>query len=163
MNINELQEDIKDHKSKMADSYNGIVELMIPFHMLTQKLYTGISKLEEEKYKLGNSEADALITTYVSGDKEYTITPTKLQHKLLFTSGAITKVLKKLEDKNLIIRLESPVDKRSKLVRLTIEGQKIAKEVFIDIMQFNEKAFSSLSKKEKELLQKSIIKVLSHS
>lgn len=160
MNINELQTDIEDHKEKFGDLYKDITEIMLPFYLLNQKLFEGICNLQESKYRLSNSEADVLITTFVSGDKKYIISPTKLHHKLLFTTGAITKVLKKLEEKELVIRIDDEYDKRSKLVQLTSNGITLAKEMFSDIMNYQENVYGSLTKKEKETFKKLINKVL---
>lgn len=160
MNINELQTDIEDHKNRFGDNYGEISQLMLPLFMFHQKLLNGICNVQEGKYKLSNSEVDTLITTYVSGSDEYIITPTKLHQKLLFTTGAITKVLKKLEDKELIIRIDDEYDKRSKLVKLTPQAVELVKNVFKDITSYQESVFNALTKKEKESFTKLVLKLL---
>lgn len=159
MNTNELHEDIKDHKNRLGDVYSEVTELVIPFFMLHQKLFEAACKIQEEKYKLSNSEVDVLITALVSGDENYIISPTKLYHKLLFTTGAITKVLKKLEYKKYIIRIDNEHDKRSKLLQLTPKGISTTKEVFKDVMNFQEKVFSALTKREQDIFENSLIKI----
>jgi DNA-binding MarR family transcriptional regulator len=160
MNLNELQQDIIDHKERLGDTYYETIKTVLPFVVLQQKIYEKISKIQEEGYKLNNSEVDVLITTLVSGDETYSITPTKLHHRLLFSTGAITKVLKKLEEKNYIIRINNPHDKRSKLVQLTPQGKETAQKVFNDMMNFHTKSLSTLSQKEKESFEKTVLKLL---
>lgn len=160
MNINEIKTDIQDHKNRFKEECKDVIELMLPFFTLNQKLFTSIDKMQLEKYKLSNSEVDVLITAYVSGNDDFSITPTKLQHKLLFTSGGITKVLKKLEEKDYIIRVDDDSDKRSKLVKLSSLGEEMAVKIFKEIMEFQDGAFGVLTKKEKEQFEKIIFKVL---
>lgn len=160
MNLNELETDIKEHKERFRESYSDIAEVAITLFMLHQKLFDGVSRIQEQKYRLNNSEVDVLITTFVSGDENYLITPTKLHQKLLFTTGAITKVLKKLTEKEYIVRVDDEYDKRSKLVQLTPKGIEITKEVFEDIMSFQKRSFSILTKREIETFKRLITKVL---
>jgi DNA-binding MarR family transcriptional regulator len=159
MNINELDSDIAEHKQRLGKNYNDILETTLPFYMFHQKLLSGVSKLQSTKYNLGNSEVDVLVTTMVSGDSEYKITPTKLYEKLLFTSGGITKVLNKLEDRGYISRVANDFDKRSKLVKLTKEGKKICEKVLKDILDYEVKVFSILTKEELENFKNTIIKL----
>lgn len=160
MNIHKLQTDIEDHKNRFKSTYDDVTAIMLPFVMLHQKMLNGVCTIEEEKFKLSNSESDVLITAFVSGDEDYIITPTKLHQKLLFTTGAITKVLKKLEEKNYIQRIENEFDKRSNLVKLTPSGIDITQKIFKNIMEFQSNIFNVLSQKEKENFQKILIKVL---
>lgn len=160
MNIHELQTDIQDHKKRFGELYDEVSEITLPFFMLHQKIFNGICQIEEQKYKLSNSESDVLITTFVSGDEEFVITPTKLHQKLLFTTGAITKVLKKLEEKNYIQRIANESDKRNKLVQLTPLGIETAKNIFQEIMSFQTNNFGALSQKEQESFKKTLLKIL---
>jgi len=50
------------------------------------------------------------------------VAPINLYESLVFSSGGMTKLLKKLEDRNYISRVDNPIDKRSKLVRITPEA-----------------------------------------
>lgn len=160
MNLNELEKDIIDHKERFNELCKEEVEIMLLLQMLSKKILNGICDIQESKYKLNNSEADALISTFVSGDKDYMITPTKLHQKLLFTTGGMAKVLKKLEKKQLIIRVENQHDKRSSFVKLTPDGITLVKEVFNDLMIYQEKVYGTLTKKEKETFKKLVKKVL---
>ncbi|RXJ64318.1 MarR family transcriptional regulator, partial [Halarcobacter ebronensis] len=78
----------------------------------------------------------------------------------LFTGGAITKVLKKLEKKNYIIRLENEFDKRSKLVQLTSLGKETHDKVMKDVLNFEEECFSELNIEELELFISLLLKLL---
>ena len=157
-----IEADIEDHRKNMDEAYDPIAELIIPFFILHRKLFEQALKLQENKYALSNGEADALISAYVSADNTGKISPKTLQEKLLFTSGAITKVLKKLEAKEYIIRIESTWDKRNKPLKLTDSGKQVAQDLFADIMKLHIKNFAPLSSKEKKSLKNNIMKVLNH-
>ena len=79
----------------------------------------------------------------------------------MFTSGAITKVLKKLEDRGFVIRIDNQFDKRSKLVQLTKEGDEICTKALIDVFAYEEECFSKLTKEEQEIFKNLTIKLLS--
>jgi DNA-binding MarR family transcriptional regulator len=53
------------------------------------------------------------------------MTPTELNHAALLTSGAMTPLLDRLEQKEYVRRLPDPNDRRGVLVELTQEGQKV--------------------------------------
>ena len=121
MNANQLKlhlenKDICGDSHICSDSDIGYVTL--PLLMLSQRLLTRIGNLLDEKYSLSNSELDVLAALRSSGDEEFKLTPTKLYEGLLFSSGGMTKVLKKLEKKEYIRRVDNEEDKRSKLCLL---------------------------------------------
>ena len=74
--------------------------------------------------------------------------------------AAITKVLKKLEEKQYIERLDNKFDKRGKLVKLTPLGREVYDKVMKDILDFEEKCFSPLSEEEKQTMKNLFIKLL---
>lgn len=160
MNINELEEDIKKHKERSPESFNEIINITIPFYMFHRKIFDGICKLQEERYQLTNSELDVLTSLKISDNRDFILSPTRLNERLLFTSGAITKILKKLEEKKYIKRLDNKFDKRSKLVQLTPLGEEVAEKALKDVLNLEEKYFDALSTKEKKLLKELFVKML---
>ena len=90
------------------------------------------------------------------------MTPTSLYEATIFSSGGMTKILKKLEDKKLISRISSKKDKRSKLVKIEPQGEKLVGDCFVDIIRSDNKIFSVLDKKEQKSL-KQILKKLIYS
>ncbi len=160
MNINELEADLLRNKERSPETYNEIVNVTVPFYMFHQKMYSGVCRLEEEKYQINHSELDVLSSLKMSGNEDYVLSPTKLQERLLFTGGAITKVLKKLAEKKYIIRLDNKYDKRSKLVQLTNLGREVHDKVMKDVLEFEEKCFSALSEEEKSTMKNLFVKML---
>lgn len=160
MNINEIEDGIKNHQIKSPQTYNDVVNISVPYHMLYSKIMDGITTIQHDNYNLNNSELDVLASIILSGDENYTITPTKLYERLLFTSGAITKVLKKLEDKEYIIRLNNEFDKRSKLVQITSLGKDICQKALKEVIEYEAKCFDNLNEEEKNTFQTLLMKML---
>jgi len=160
MNINDLEKDIQKHKEKSPETYNEIINITIPFYMLFNKLFHGVTKIQDDTHKITNSELDVLASLVMSGDEDNILSPTKLYERLLFTSGAITKVLKKLEDKKYIVRIDNKYDKRSKLVQITPLGKKICSETLKEVILYENQCFSVLDKEEKKIFQNSLIKII---
>jgi len=159
MNINELEKDILRHKEKSPETYNDIAQITVPFYMFYNKMMDGVYNVEEQ-YGISNSELDVLASLIMSGNDEYILTPTKLYERLLFTSGAITKVLKKLEEKKYITRLDNEYDKRSKLVQITPSGKEICQKTLKDVLLYEEQCFEPLNQEEKDIFKNLLIKMM---
>lgn len=160
MNTNTIQDDIKRHKEKSPDTYNNIINQTIPFYIFYKKIVTGIDNLQEEKYNITNTEIDVLASLVISGDEKHILSPTKLYERLLFTSGAITKVLKKLEEKKYIIRVANQYDKRSKLVQITPMGKEIFTNALRDTILYEKELFDVFDEEEKEVFTNLFLKLL---
>lgn len=71
----------------------------MPFFILHKKIFEGGNEILINKFGLNQTELDVLGALYYLGGDDFTLSPTKLYEKLLFSSGGMTKVLKKLEEK----------------------------------------------------------------
>lgn len=160
MNINELETDIQRNKERSPETYNDIINITIPFYMFYRKMFDGVTRLEEVDYQITHHELDVLSSLKMSGNEEYILSPSRLNERLLFSAAAITKVLKKLEEKKYIIRLDNQYDKRGKLVQLTSLGREVHDKVLKDVLSYEESCFSTLSEEEKQTMKKLLIKML---
>jgi len=160
MNIHQLDEEIQKAKERSPKTHNKIAELTLPFYMFHRIMFEGSAKLQEERYQISNSELDVLCCLLMTWSDTHTLSPTKIYDKLLFTSGGITKVLKKLEDKKYVIRIDNQYDKRSKLVQLTAKGKDISEKALKDVLDYEEKCFSGLDEEEKKTFKSLFVKML---
>ncbi|MBA4500968.1 MarR family winged helix-turn-helix transcriptional regulator [Marinobacterium marinum] len=111
---------------------------------LIYRLHEHLSKLAEQQFKqyeLQSAEFETLCALRNSAPP-FRVTPTELYRKLLVSSGGMTKILVRLEDKGLVERPENPDDARSRLVGLTSEGKSLI-----------EVATAQLLKREAELVE----------
>ncbi|WP_217474314.1 MarR family winged helix-turn-helix transcriptional regulator [Stutzerimonas stutzeri] len=76
------------------------------------------------KHGLHDGEFDLLATLYRSGQPQG-LTPNALRHAAVLSSGAMTNRLDRLETAGLIQRVPNPDDRRSLLICLTDEGQRV--------------------------------------
>ena len=79
---------------------------------------------------------------------------------MVFSSGGMTKVLKKLEEKEYITRVDNQNDKRSKLVQLSKKGEILLNKALKDVVDLEKDFFSPLDEKEQKTLKELIYKVL---
>lgn len=79
---------------------------------------------------------------------------------MVFSSGGMTKVLKKLEAKEYIIRIDNINDKRSKLVQLSKKGNILLSKALKEVVELEKKFFSPLDNEEQRIFKDLIYKVL---
>lgn len=72
-------------------------------------------------------EYAVLATLRVAGTP-YRLSPSQLQSTLLFTSGGLSNLLKRLEEQGWVKRSTDPADGRGVLVKLTAKGKRLADE-----------------------------------
>jgi len=77
-----------------------------------------------------------------------------LGSRTLITKGTLTGVVDRLEERGLVERVASADDKRSTLVRLTPEGNRVFGEVFEPHLAFLAPAFESLPECGRKELEK---------
>ncbi len=139
-------------KTIVSPSLRDTVDIVIPLHIYYKNMMQEVKKFLEEKYELSKSELDLLLALFISKENEGTLAPTELYEHLVFSSGGMTKLLKKLELKEYILRVENPGDKRSKLVQITSKGKDIATKAINDVMKIESQYFKQLNDVEKNSL-----------
>ncbi len=132
--------------------------LALPITLIYRNLFNETEHFIKEKYDLSHSEIDVLAALYFNGK---TLSPTDLYSATVFSSGGMTKVLKKLEQRNLISRVPSPEDKRSMLVSLEKDGEELALKCMDEMVESRKYFFDALSKEETKVLKK-ILKKLTY-
>ena len=139
-----------------SDKYE-VFALALPINLIYKSMYNESEQFFKNNYDLIHSDIDVMASLYFNGNA---LTPTELYSAAIFSSGGMTKVLKKLEERKLIFREASSDDKRSMLVHLTPLGEELTKECIDEIIKMKEKIFNVLSKKEKESLKNILSKVM---
>jgi len=137
---------------------NRVLALSLPIALLYKYLFNKNAYLLQTNYNLTHSEIDvlAVLTNYKI------MTPTDLYEATIFSSGGMTKILKKLEHKQFISRVPSNKDKRSKLVKLEPKGEEMFNLCLVNVLKIDKQIFSILDDKEKESLE-NILKKLVYS
>ena len=103
------------------------------------------------------SEVDVLASLYTNSNE---LTPTQLYDLTIFSSGGMTKVLKRLESRGYILRKADTKDKRCMLVCLTPSGEEVIKCSLFSISKEYEAYFDTLSAHETKELSRLLQKVL---
>ena len=160
MNLKQLETNLINIKKYSPEIYKDTMNLSIPFFILHNKLYKTGNEVILKEFDLNQSELDILVTLYYISDGSFTMSPTKLYDVMLFSSGGITKILKKLELKKHIIRLNNENDKRGKLVQLTSLGKETISKALKDIVAFEDNSFKKLEKTEQEEFKRLLYKII---
>jgi DNA-binding MarR family transcriptional regulator len=117
-----------------------------------------IARKRFEQFSLTPAEFDTLATLRKIGP-EHEASPSCLCKANLLSSGGLTKVLINLEDRGFISRQYHEADKRSRLVKLTDDGLKLIDEAMANVLETNEKVFSTIfTDKEQEQLNQLLSK-----
>lgn len=115
----------------------------------TARSYNTIfSKIEKnvQSYGLNISEFGVLEMLLHKGDQPVQ----KVAEKILVTSGTITYVIDKLQQKELVLRKKCEKDKRIFYVCLTAKGEEFIAEIFKEHKKFLEKLFNGIEEELKE-------------
>lgn len=128
-----------------------IFGITLPMTLLYKHLFHEETMVLQERLAIHHSEMDVLAALYFNGKG---MSPTELYEATIFSSGGMTKVLKKLQDKGLIKRLPSEKNKRSMLVYITPDGEQLVGKGLKLLIEKDNRIFDILEAEEKEFLLK---------
>lgn len=130
-----------------------------PFLMLmqTSKAIHERIKLEMIKYNLSITEFSVLEVLYYKGKQNIH----QISQKVLISSGSMTYVIDKLEQKGFLERSACPDDRRVIHVSLTDAGNELMGKIMPEHQEIVDDMFSSLNTEETELLVTLLDKVRS--
>jgi len=134
-----------------------IFQLTFPMMLIDKTLFSKSENFYKEKYDLLKSEVDVLASLYTNDNQ---LTPTQLYDLTIFSSGGMTKVLKRLECRGYIKRKADEKDKRCMLVCLTPSGEKIIKCSLFNVSKEFEPYFSALNQTETQELTRLFQKLI---
>ena len=160
MDIEKIKNGILLHKQRSPKTFNKNINISVPMFVLYKKIFDGMTTILEDRYSLTNTELDVLSSLVIGGDDDFTLSPTELYERIIFSAGGLTKILKRLENKNYIERFEHNVDKRIRLVKLTPQGREIFDQALKDSVDYECQYFDCLDEKENEIFSKLIYKIL---
>ncbi len=149
---------ITNFYDKVASKELSEVFLMtFPIALIHKTIFSHSENFLKEKFDLLNSEVDVLASLFTNGK---ILSPTQLYDLTIFSSGGMTKVLKRLQDRDLIYRKEDTTDKRCMLVCLTQKGEELIIKSLNEISKECSKYFEAFSDEEKELFSTLLKKIL---
>lgn len=131
--------------------------MTFPIAVIQKTIFAHAESFLKEKFDLLNSEADVLASLFTHSK---VLSPTQLYDLTIFSSGGMTKVLKRLQERELISRKEDPNDKRCMLVCLTQKGEDLIIKSLSEISKECSKYFEAFSEDEKELFATLLKKIL---
>ncbi|MFZ2052048.1 MAG: MarR family transcriptional regulator [Solirubrobacteraceae bacterium] len=128
------------------DGMDVIARILRAAQHLDHEITRGLSA-----YGLSNREFDALSALRRSGPP-YALTASELSHAILFSSGALTKLLERLQRAGLIVREQDREDRRVVRVALTEVGHKLQEEAMIFIVGQEDRLIAPFGERERKRL-----------
>ncbi|EKE74877.1 MarR family winged helix-turn-helix transcriptional regulator [Gallaecimonas xiamenensis] len=116
--FSELKDNWQAHWPQACDQSGLLVATLYRL----QEYFAQLDQQVFARFGLQGAEFEVLATLRSVG-APYCLSPTELYRLMLVSSGGMTKILARLEDKALISRPQNPEDGRSRLVQLTGAGQ----------------------------------------
>lgn len=114
---------------------------------------------ELEKHNLTSSQLTLLASIYWLTQNEKEVTQSLLSKTANVDRMTTSTVLRTLQAKEYVTRIEHPVDTRAKAVALTAKGKKITVAALQDVSKYNKKYFSALEASVKSF-NKSLLTLL---
>ncbi len=136
-----------------------VFSLSLPLLLINKHLHNTSEQYFRSKYNLLHSDIDVLAALYFNNEDK-SLSPTELYDATIFSSGGMTKVLKKLEEKGFIKRESSQNDKRKISVKLTQVGADLIEECICSTALRLEDSFGVLNKDEKKNLKDILSKLI---
>ncbi len=87
------------------------------------------------------------------------LTITEIQAKVMLASGSMTAAVDRLESKGLVIRRNTPKDRRAKVLELTSDGKRVVETAFRRHAAELESVMAVLNQKEKHQLYRLLRKL----
>lgn len=131
----------------MREFKNAAVKSMVVMRKAFRTIDAKVSESYKE-FELTPTQFAVLDVLYAKG----TLKIGELINSMLATSGNMTVVIKNMEKKGWVERIMCPNDKRSFLVSLTEEGERVIKKALPKHIERVEETFSVLTETEQEEL-----------
>ena len=156
--MREMQREVRENWPECVNSISFSLLKMTRVHELFKH------EIERcvEKYQLQQADFSVLATLR-RNPKPYCLSPTALYRSMFFSSGGLTKILRRLVDAGLIERLDNPEDKRSKLVQLNHKGKQLVETIMPELHKQSNALLDVLSENETLQLERLLQKVLDHN
>jgi DNA-binding MarR family transcriptional regulator len=106
-------------------------QLSLRTHSITSVRCTRLRQ-QVARHGLGFTEFEVLVALR-SVSPPHELTPTELYGAILISSGGLTKVMRGLESRGLVTRVNHEADGRSRPVRLTPEGRALAERMMAEV------------------------------
>jgi len=140
-----------------AEELPEVFLMTFPIALIHKTMFSHLESFLKEHFDLLNSEIDVLVLLYTHNN---ILSPTQLYDMTVFSSGGMTKVLKRLQERGLIYRKTDPSDKRCMLVCLTQNGRELVVKSLNDISKLCSKHFEALTPKEIQTFSVLLKKIL---
>jgi DNA-binding MarR family transcriptional regulator len=143
-------------------AHAGLFLLFPRIEKIANNINAHIEQLMKEQ---GLLTSDFHLLTAIRRSKKtppFELKPSELCNYLLFSWGGLTKVMKRLEEKAIILRVSCEHDKRISMIRLTEKGQDIIERSVFKLQKIHQELLIGFNHEEIALLDKLLAKLLNN-
>lgn len=149
-------------KKNWPSAYKGLFQLFSRIERVASNIDSHIGHIMESR---GLLASDFHLITAIRRSKSsapYELMPSELCNYMLFSWGGLAKAMQRLEKKGVITRVDSPNDKRSRLIRLTTTGQHLVEESVVELQKIHNVLLDGFTTEEIVLLDKLLAKLVNN-
>ena len=159
MSSRKLDPVLEMHRQHWPETFDlGLCTFLLALHR-TRAVEIARTSGVMTRHQLSLAEFDVL-TTLRRYPPPRELTPTDLQRSMVITSGGLTKVLRQLEERGLVIRSTADGDRRVKPVRITAKASRLIEQAMVELLEAARGWIQpALSKKETEQLTGLLLKL----
>ena len=130
-------------------------------HLLSQVRQQTIEAVERELLPLELTHAQFVVVAELANGMAHT--PAEFCRLLNYDSGAMTRLLDRIEQKGFIRRVRSTEDRRSVGLELTDKGKELYPAIVPLIVGVNKRLLKNFSRTEAELLDQFLLRLLANA
>ena len=142
-----------------ASAHQGLFMLFPRIERIATNIDSHIKNIMESR---GLLASDFHLITAIRRSKStppFELMPSELCNYMLFSWGGLTKVMKRLEEKGVITRVDCEHDKRVRLIRLTETGLNLVEQSVIEMQEMHKTLLHGFTNEEIALLDKLLAKL----
>jgi len=129
-------------------------------HLIAQVRQKLVEAVEKELTPLGLTHAQFVVVAQLANG--IARTPAEFCRSLNYDSGAMTRLLDRIEEKGIIRRVRSSKDRRSVEILLTDKGHELYPSIVPLILGVNKRLLQGLSKSEARMLEQFLQRILAN-
>ena len=139
-----------DHRMKDSVAY-----------LIAQTRHKLVESVEKELAPLGLTHAQFVVVVQLANGMA--ATPAEFCRLLNYDSGAMTRLLDRIEEKGIIRRVRSSKDRRSVGLELTDKGQELYPNIVPLVLGVNDRLLQGFSKSETQMLEQFLRRMLANA
>ncbi|TEW44475.1 MarR family winged helix-turn-helix transcriptional regulator [Psychromonas algicola] len=149
-------------KKNWPDAYKGLFLLFPRIERIASDINNKIDNIMKAQDLLASDFHLLTAIRRSNSVPPFELKPSELCNYMLFSWGGLSKVMKRLEAKEIITRVSSEEDKRISMIRLTEKGRSIVDTSVLELQTIQAQLLDGFTNEEITLLDKLLAKLVNN-